>query len=208
MDSVNFSGLLETCIPHLRAYARSLTRNSDAADDLVQDALVRGWAARQQFAPGTNFKAWMFTILRNHFLSERRRDRQDARPIDDIVDARLTCAPSQDVVIHFDDMTRAFWQLSPHHREILMFIGAMGLSYEETAGIIGCAVGTVRSRLSRARFELQTLLDRGPAAGNARRRSARSTEDFMQVLNALQNQRAHGARHPHAAELEPVRRHA
>jgi len=205
MDSVNFSGLLETCIPHLRAYARSLTRNSDAADDLVQDALMRGWAARQQFAPGTNFKAWMFTILRNHFLSERRRDRQDARPIDDIVDVRLTCAPSQDVVIHFDDMARAFWQLSPHHREILMFIGAMGLSYEETAGIIGCAVGTVRSRLSRARFELQALLDKGPAAGNTRRCSARSTEDFMQALSALQSRHAVGDGRMGA---EPLRRHA
>lgn len=204
MDSVNFSGLLETCIPHLRAYARSLTRNSDAADDLVQDALVRGWAARQQFAPGTNFKAWMFTILRNHFLSERRRDRQDSRPIDDIVDVRLTCAPSQDVVIHFDDMTRAFWQLSPHHREILMFIGAMGLSYEETAGIIGCAVGTVRSRLSRARFELQALLDKGSAVGNARRRSASSTEDFMRALNALQSQHGRGEQRG----AEPLRRHA
>jgi RNA polymerase sigma-70 factor (ECF subfamily) len=189
MDSCNFSELLETCIPHLRAYARSLTRNSDAADDLVQDALLRGWAARQQFTPGTNFKAWMFTILRNHFLSERRRDRQDARPLDEIVDAKLTCAPSQDVIVHFDDMARSFWQLSPHHREILMFIGAMGLSYEETAGIIGCAVGTVRSRLSRARLELQNHLERDTAAAGARRRSnARSTDDFFKALSLVQEQ--------------------
>lgn len=177
-----FCMLLEQSIPHARAYARSLCRNADQADDLVQDALVRAWSARHQFTVGTNFKAWIFTILRNRFLDQCRRDRELRQRLSDATHEQGSVAPPQDVVVQFDDMARAFWELSPHHREILMLAGANGLSYEEAANVVGCAVGTVRSRLSRARAELQSVLDRRDRT--PRRRSAKGKEAFLRLLRA------------------------
>lgn len=179
----SFCKLLEQNIPHARAYARSLCRNVDQADDLVQDALVRAWAARHQFAVGTNFKAWLFTILRNRFLDQCRRDREMKLRLTDATHEQGSVAAPQEVVVQFDDMARAFWQLSPHHREILMLAGANGLSYEEAAGVVGCAVGTVRSRLSRARSELQSVLDRRDG-GRSRRRSGKGKAEFLRLLRA------------------------
>ncbi len=185
MATGTFATLFESCIPHLRAYARSLVHDPDAADDLVQDALVRGWMSREQFTEGTNFKAWMFTILRNRFLDQRRRDRIGSSSIDDVVSENLIARPSQDTVLYFDDMARAFWHLSAPHREILMLVGAMGLGYDEAANVIGCAVGTVRSRLSRARTELQTVLEKGQSRGGPRRRATeRGATEFLQALAA------------------------
>jgi len=184
-----FPNLLETCIPHLRAYARSLTRLPDSADDLVQDTLLRAWSARPQFQPGTNFMAWVFTILRNRFLDQRRRDHYSAVAIDGLAHINLISAPSQDVVIHFDEMAHAFWRLSPHHREVLMLVGALGLDYADAAKVIGCAVGTIRSRLSRARAELHSLVDReGSGAKRRKRAVARQTSpgtaEFLRALEA------------------------
>lgn len=177
-----FCELLETSIPHVRAYARSLTRNADSADDLVQDTLVRAWSAREQFTMGTNFKAWVFTILRNRFLDQRRRDREVRERLDDVPDEKRVVNPTQEIVVQFDDMARAFWRLSPHHREILMLVGANGLSYEEAAVVIGCAVGTVRSRLSRARSELQTLLERQDDRLTSRGKRGKGAEEFLRLL--------------------------
>jgi RNA polymerase sigma-70 factor, ECF subfamily len=182
--TAEFCELLQTCIPHVRAYARSLTRNTDAADDLVQDTLVRAWSARTQFTMGTNFKAWVFTILRNRFLDQRRRDREVRERLDDIPDEKRVVSPSQEIVVQFDDMARAFWRLSAHHREILMLVGANGLSYEEAAVVIGCAVGTVRSRLSRARSELQALLERHDDHGKRQRKREKGAEEFLRLLKA------------------------
>lgn len=164
----DFTRQLEDCIPHLRAYARSLVRSPDAANDLVQDTLLRAWTARARFTPGTNFKAWVFTILRNRFLDQQRRDRFYMGSLENVVHANLASGPSQESAVYFGEMARAYWQLSPRHREILMLIGAKGLGYEEAAQITGCPVGTVRSRLSRARTKLQTTLNsqrRGSAVG-------------------------------------------
>jgi len=180
--SAAFCELLESCIPHVRAYARSLTRNADSADDLVQDTLVRAWSAREQFTMGTNFKAWVFTILRNRFLDQRRRDREVRERLDDVPDEKRVVNPTQEIVVQFDDMARAFWRLSPHHREILMLVGANGLSYEEAAVVIGCAVGTVRSRLSRARSELQALLERQEARTTTRGKRGKGAEEFLRLL--------------------------
>jgi RNA polymerase sigma-70 factor, ECF subfamily len=182
MTTAAFCELLQTSIPHVRAYARSLTRNVDSADDLVQDTLVRAWSAREQFTMGTNFKAWVFTILRNRFLDQRRRDREVRERLDDLPDEKRVVAPSQEVVVQFDDMARAFWRLSPHHREILMLVGANGLSYEEAAVVIGCAVGTVRSRLSRARSELQGLLERQDDRVAVRGKRQKGAEEFLRLL--------------------------
>ena len=178
-----FCQLLQDNLSHVRAYARSLCRNADAADDLVQDALVRAWSARHQFTVGTNFKAWIFTILRNRFLDQCRRDRELKQRLSDATREYGTVAPSQEVIMQFDDMARAFWQLSPHHREILMLAGANGLSYEEAAKVVGCAVGTVRSRLSRARAELQAVLERRDGH-KALRRTAKGKVEFLRLLRA------------------------
>jgi len=179
-------------IPHLRGYARALTRNADAADDLVQDALVRAWASRSQFVPGTNFRAWMFTIMRHRFLDECRRNKGPHLPVEDVSNhAALVNGPTQDSAIEFEEMACAYWQLAPNHREILMLVGALGLEYEEAATVIGCAVGTVRSRLSRARNELQNRIDRG--AGRLTREPGRNgkpasrsiaAREFLRLLNA------------------------
>ncbi len=181
MASDTFTKMLEESMPHLRGYAYSLVRNRDAAEDLVQDTLLRAWASRSRFVQGTNFKAWTFTILRNRFLDQRRRDRFSDTPIDNTVHANLVSAPPQDVVIYFDEMASAYWRLSPHHRQILMLVGAMGLGYEEAAQVTGCAVGTVRSRLSRARTKLRSTLDAGD---NRKQPGHRGAAEFLRALAA------------------------
>jgi RNA polymerase sigma-70 factor (ECF subfamily) len=152
--------LLET-IPHLRAFARSLTRNRERADDLTHDAVVRALAAMDQFIPGTNFKAWIFTILRNLFYNEGRKRWANFSSIDDMAGFEPSVEPSQQASLEFCDFRRAFWQLNEDQREVLILVGASGLSYEEAAAVCGCRVGTVKSRVSRARNELKQILDSG-----------------------------------------------
>ncbi|HUL10214.1 MAG TPA: sigma-70 family RNA polymerase sigma factor [Candidatus Acidoferrum sp.] len=156
--SPEFRTALVECIPHLRAFARSLTRNRDRADDLVHDAAVRALAAADQFTPGTNFKAWIFTILRNLYYNEGRKDHSRNVPFDEAMVTEHAIPATQESALEFCDFRRAFWQLGEDHREVLMLVGASGLSYEEAAKICNCAVGTIKSRVSRARHELTTLL--------------------------------------------------
>ena len=156
--SPEFRSALVDSIPHLRAFARSLTRNRDRADDLVHDAAVRALAAAEQFTPGTNFKAWIFTILRNLYYNEGRKDHARSVPFDETTVTEHAIPPTQEAALEFSDFRRAFWQLGEDHREVLMLVGASGLSYEEAAKICNCAVGTIKSRVSRARQELTTLL--------------------------------------------------
>lgn len=156
--SPEFHAALLDCMPHLRAFARSLTRNRDRADDLVHDATVRALGAAHQFALGSNFKAWMFTILRNcHYSAIRRRDWRNV-PFDEAQAEGQATPATQHAALEFCDFRRAFAQLGDSHREVLMLIGASGLSYEEVANVCDCAVGTVKSRVSRAREELTRLL--------------------------------------------------
>lgn len=149
---------LLACIPHLRAYARFLTGNRERADDLVQDALLRALTASHQFQPGTNLKAWIFTILRNLFYNEVRKNRLKVQSIDDLAGDGPSTPPTQDANLEFADFRRAFWQLGQGQREVLIMVGASGLSYEEAAAICDCAVGTIKSRVSRARRELLKIL--------------------------------------------------
>jgi RNA polymerase sigma-70 factor (ECF subfamily) len=152
-------------IPHLRAFARSLTRNREQADDLVHDAVVRALSAANQFRPGTNFKAWMFTILRNLYYNEGRKDRARCVSLDGMTIEVEATPPSQEASLEFRDFRRAYWRLSDAHREVLILIGASGLSYEEAAQVCNCAVGTIKSRISRARHELAQLLSGDEASG-------------------------------------------
>lgn len=156
--SPEFRSALIDSIPHLRAFARSLTRNRDLADDLVHDAAVRALAAADQFTPGTNFKAWIFTIMRNLYYTEGRKHHSLNVPFDETAAEGYAIPATQEATLEFRDFRRAFWQLSEDHREVLMLVGASGLSYEEAANICHCAVGTIKSRVSRARDELKKTL--------------------------------------------------
>ena len=147
------------CLPQLRAFARSLTRDRDQADDLVQDAIVRAITAANQFTPGTNFKAWIFTIARNLYFNSFRH-KPLTRPLNSSDLETHGTAPTQQVGLDYQDFRRAFNELPAEQREALVLIGADGFKYEEAAAIAGCAVGTMKSRVSRARRELQSKLNR------------------------------------------------
>ncbi|MFH1793008.1 MAG: sigma-70 family RNA polymerase sigma factor [Pseudomonadota bacterium] len=151
------SGLL-AAIPNLRAFAVSLTHNTDRADDLVQETLVKAWDKHESFQPGTNLKAWLFTILRNEFYSQMRKRGREIQDSDGIMTARLAVHPSQHGSLDLEDFRTALETLPEDQREAIILIGASGFSYEEAAEICGCAVGTIKSRVSRARSRLQELL--------------------------------------------------
>ncbi len=157
--------MLLAVIPHLRAFARSLTRNRDQADDLTHDAVVRALAAINQFTPGTNFKAWMFTILRNLYYNECRKRWIKSTSIDEMAGDEPSIGPTQEANLEFNDFRRAFWQLNADQREVLILVGASGFSYEEAAEVCNCRVGTVKSRVSRARTELKQILEQGNLLG-------------------------------------------
>jgi RNA polymerase sigma-70 factor (ECF subfamily) len=146
-------------LPHLRAFARSLATSKDQADDLVGEAVARALAAAHQFRPGTNFKAWIFTILRNAFYTEGRKRWNRVIALDDNIYNQPSIGPTQEDSLAFCDFRRAFIQLSPRQREVLMLVGNGDLSYEEVAEHCRCPVGTVKSRVSRARLDLKRMLD-------------------------------------------------
>ncbi len=156
-----FRDQLVALIPALRTFARGLCGWRDMADDMAQDALVRGWAARASFTPGTNFRAWMFMILRNQFYTTIRKNSRMTSWDPEVAERVLVEAPSQQHHIHLADVAKALQKLPPEQREVLLLIGANGLSYDETAEIVGCAMGTVKSRLARGRKALAELID-GP----------------------------------------------
>ena len=149
LSDPEFKEQLAAVIPHLRAFGRSLSGSRDLADDLVQETLLKAWAARKRFQAGTNMRAWTFIILRNLFLSQMRRARFKGE-WDDITASKILAAPaSQDRHIELGDMQRALMHLPQPQREALILVGAGGFAYEEAAEICGCAVGTIKS-VSRA----------------------------------------------------------
>ena len=141
-------------LPDLRAFARFLIRDRIAADDLVQDAVVRALTALDQFQPGTNLKAWLFTILRNHFYEQTRRRKREARAMLAFSDEDGPCNPEQHARAELQDLQRVIFELPPLQREALILIGAQGLTHEEAAAICGVPEGTMKARLSRARAAL------------------------------------------------------
>ena len=147
-----------SAVPSLRAFAISLSGNVDRADDLVQETLLRAMANIDSFQPGTNMSAWLFTILRNLFRSEYRKRRREVEDSDGSYADTLTSHPEQHGRIEFEELRRALAQLPPNQREALIIVGASGLSYQEAAGICSCAVGTIKSRVNRARKRLSELL--------------------------------------------------
>ncbi len=145
-------------IPALRAFAVSLTRNMTEADDLVQDTILKAWSKFDRFTPGTDLRAWLFTILRNTFFSARRKTRREVADPDGIHAGGLFEAPAHDGRLAMGDFRRAFDQLSAEHREVLILVGANGYSYEEAGEMMGVATGTAKSRANRARARLAELL--------------------------------------------------
>jgi RNA polymerase sigma-70 factor (ECF subfamily) len=146
-------------IPSLRAFARSITGNPDRADDLVQETLVKAWANRTRYTPGTNLRAWLFTILRNTFYSEFRKLTREISDTEGRFAATLAQQASQLAHLDLEEFKEAFSKLPEDQREALFLIGASGFSYEEAAAICGCAVGTMKSRTNRARQKLAHILD-------------------------------------------------
>ena len=152
------SGLVGA-VPNLRAFAISLCGDVDRADDLVQETLVKAWKNISSFEEGTNLKAWLFTILRNTYFSETRKRRREVSVDDDAIHARLSVHPEQQGAADLSDFKKALLELGDDQREALILVGAEGFSYEEAAEIAGCAIGTVKSRVNRARARLSEILD-------------------------------------------------
>jgi len=145
-------------VPSLRAFAISLSGNVDRADDLVQETLLRALAHIDSFEPGTNMSAWLFTILRNLFRSEYRKRRREVEDSDGKFADTLKSQPEQPSHVEFQEFRTALAKLPTDQREALILVGASGFSYDEAAGICGCAVGTIKSRVNRARTHLARLL--------------------------------------------------
>ena len=174
-DDAGFKTELVTLIPHLRAFARTLTGDPTAADDLAQEAMMKAWDARASYQMGTNMKAWTFMILRNQFYSEKRRSWRQTQLDQEAAERTLVAVDDPEAPVALDELRQALKTLPEEQREALILVGAGGFAYEEAAEICQCAVGTVKSRVSRARKALQATLERGgygrdgAAAGDAMR---------------------------------------
>lgn len=161
-------------IPNLRAFAISLCGNPDRADDLVQETLVKAWSNLATFVEGTNMPAWLFTILRNVFYSQYRKRRREVADSDGAIAAKLATGPAQNGHMDFLDFHAALQKLPVEQREALILVGASGLSYEEAAATCGCAVGTMKSRVSRARSGLAIDLQLTQVPSQPRNRTGSS----------------------------------
>ena len=169
----SFKAALLAALPSLRAFALSLSGRADVADDLVQETVMKAWAKQADFRLGTNIQAWLVTILRNTFYSQMRKRGREVSDADGILTEKLSTHPSQYGALDLQDFRKALDTLPDDQREAIILVGASGFAYEEAAEICGCATGTIKSRVSRARSRLQEILsvngdgDFGPDAGTA-----------------------------------------
>lgn len=154
----DFKRSMLACLPSLRAFAVSLCKRHDYADDLVQDTIMKAWAKKESFEHGTNMKAWLFTILRNEFYSQARKSGREIQDSDGYFTEQLANNPGQHGVLDLGDFKAALEKLPDDQREAIILVGASGFAYEEAAVICGCAVGTIKSRVSRARTRLAEIL--------------------------------------------------
>ncbi len=156
--TAEFRDALVREMPDLRAFAVSLSGSFHLADDLLQETLLKAWSHAESFTPGSNIRAWLITILRNTYFSQYRRRGREVADEDGAYAARLATPPNQEGALDLADFQIALAKLAPEHRDVLLLVGATGLSYEEAAEICGVAVGTIKSRLNRARARLAELL--------------------------------------------------
>jgi RNA polymerase sigma-70 factor (ECF subfamily) len=179
-----FKNELIATIPHLRAFARSLCHDASQADDLAQEALAKAWKARDSFEPGTSIKAWTFMILRNQFYSEKRRSWRST-PLDaEMAENTLVANDNPSAPMELLELRAALAKLPDDQREALILVGAGGMAYDEAAKVCGVAVGTIKSRVSRARKALETILD----AGSTRRsegQDIRAGDAFNDILGQV-----------------------
>jgi len=154
MTDAAFGEQMVAQIPYLRAFAISLSGSYSVADDLVQDTLVKAWSHADSFEPGTNFRAWLVTILRNTYFSQYRKRSREVQDSDNVLAEQIPVKGGQESNVTMQDVQKALDKLAPEHREILLMIGITELSYEEAAKVCNIAVGTVKSRLNRARAKL------------------------------------------------------
>jgi RNA polymerase sigma-70 factor (ECF subfamily) len=166
----DFARLLEVEIPRLRRYARALTRDVSRADDLVQSCLTRAVAKQHLWQPGTDLRAWLFTILHNQHVNDVRRSVREASSIELSEAPQLTVQSNAMASLELRDLETALGKLQPEQREVILLVGLEGMSYEEVAAVLEIPVGTVRSRLSRGRDQLRQLM--GMEAKNERLRAA------------------------------------
>jgi len=160
-SDARFQSELVGLLPHMRAFARSLTGNAAEADDLAQDTLLSAWRARASYCTGSNMKAWTFRILRNQFVSDRRRSWR-TEPLDPEVAARtLVATDDPSAALDVSDVRRGMMRLPDEQREALILVAAAGMSYEEAASVCQTAIGTIKSRVNRARAALQIILAAG-----------------------------------------------
>ena len=141
-------------LPDLRAFARFMCRERESADDLVQNTVLAALDKQAQFAPGTNLKGWLFTIMRNRFYSDLRAQRRRPSSIDEASAAPIAAVDNPEASLELKELSVALWRLSPQAREALILVGAGGFSYEEAARLCSCSVGTLKARVSRARKQL------------------------------------------------------
>jgi len=191
--SANFERDLVALIPQMRAFARSLCNNPFEADDLAQEALTKAWKNRGSYQLGTNLKAWTFMIVRNQFYSEKRRSWRSSQLNPEVAERTLVAVDDPVSVLALDDVRQALAMLPDPQREALVMVGAGGLSYEEAAQVAGVAVGTIKSRVSRARIGLQQLLESGAfardraAAGGGRRAAGGGRRDGRDIVRCARS---------------------
>lgn len=186
--SEDFREELTALIPQIRAFARNLCGNAAMADDIAQEALLKAWKSRESYREGTNLRAWVFTILRNHFYSQQRRAWR-SQPLDqEVAESTLQATDDPSAPLEILALRNALHQLPPEQREAVILVGAGGLSYEEVAQICGCAVGTVKSRVSRARTALESMLNDGSAGFNddENARAGQAVADIMAQAEQIQ----------------------
>jgi RNA polymerase sigma-70 factor (ECF subfamily) len=149
---------LVALVPHMRAFARSLCRDRAQADDIAQEALASAWGSRATFTPGTNLKAWVFRILRNQFYGDKRRSWRLTQLDPTVAEETLVAVSHPTAALELDDVRRAMLELNDEQREALILVGVAGLPYDEVALIVDCPLGTIKSRVSRAREQLLRIL--------------------------------------------------
>lgn len=177
---------LEAMIPHMRAFARGLCRNKDLADDIVQDACLKAWAARDRFIPGAPMRPWLFRIIRNLHTGHQRKAWRASSLAPEEAETTLTTPGTQEWTCDFQVMQSALRHLPEKQREALITVLAAGFSYEEAAGIIGCSEGTVKSRVSRGREALVALMTKTPAnTAEGRLKLDASPENPLEELLAM-----------------------
>lgn len=154
-----FKAQMVALIPALRAFARGLCRDAALADDLAQDAMMKAWASRHTFTMGTNFRAWMFMILRNHYYSGSKARARQAVWDPEAAERILVQEPAQEDGLHVTDVEKALQRLPEQQREALLLVAGAGLSYEEASAVAQCNIGTLKSRINRGRAAIKAIIE-------------------------------------------------